>query len=369
MTRESQGQGSAIQPPARESFGTGRDGETVYRYHLSNAAGMAVAIMGYGASINQVVVPDGEGVPRSVVLGFPKLADYLAPHPRLGAIMGRYGNRIGGARFELDGREYHLTVNEGKNTIHGGNRGFDRWTWREVELGHGPEGSRVVLEHRSPKGEEGFPGTVTVRVMYTVTPASELCIDYFATTDEPTVLNLTNHAYFNLSGEGSGNIFDHELVIFADSFTPVGHDLLPTGEIHDVTGTPFDFRIATPIGARIRQGHEQLVRGKGYDHNYVLNKPSGAAAEQPVHAARLRSPKTGIVMDTYTTEPGVQLHTGNVLTGAHVGHSGSTYRQSDGVCLETQKFPDTPNRPNFPSCVLRPGAPLESRTIYQFRTS
>jgi len=353
----------------RESFGTGRDGENVDRYRLSNGAGMSADIMTYGATVTKLVVPDRAGTARSVVLGFPKLADYLAPHPRLGAIMGRYANRIGGARFELDGKEYRLTVNEGKNSIHGGHRGIDRVTWREVEFGDGPEGARVVFEHTSPDGDEGFPGNVTFRITYTVTPKGELVLDYFARTNEPTVLNLTNHAYFNLSGEGTGNIFDHELTIFADAFTPVGPNLLPTGEIRDVTDTVFDFRTPTAIGARIRTGDEQIVSGRGYDHNYVLNKPSGASTRHAVLAARLRSPQTGIVMETHTTEPGLQLHTGNVLTGVHVGHSGTTYRQSDGVCLETQKFPDSPNQPAFPSCVLRPETPLVSRTIYQFNVT
>jgi len=350
----------------RESFGKGPDGEQVHRYTLSNSAGVSIDILSYGATIAAARVPDRDGTLRNVVLGFASMDGYLSHHPRFGALMGRYVNRIGGARFTLDGTEYQLPVTEGKNTLHGGKRTFDKYTWRELEHGEGSEGPRVVLEHSSPDGDQGFPGKFDLRVTYTLTAKNELCIDYFATTDKPTVANLTNHVYFNLSGEGTGNIFDHEMVIFADAFTPVLPDLLPTGEIQAVTGTPFDFRLATPIGARIRQGHEQLVRGLGYDHNYVLNKPKDGSRNQPVHAARTRSPKTGIVLDTYTTEPGMQLHSGNVLKGDLVGPSGSAYRQSDGFCLETQKFPDSPNHPSFPSCVVRPGTPLESRTIYQF---
>ncbi|WP_394823491.1 aldose epimerase family protein [Pendulispora albinea] len=350
----------------RELFGKGPDGEDVHRYVLTNAAGVSVDLISYGATVRTLNVPDRDGKPRNVVLGFATMEGYLGHHPRLGATMGRFANRIAGATFTLDGTVHRLPVTHGGNTLHGGKRGFDQYTWREIEAGAGPEGQRVVFEHTSPDGDEGFPGTFTVRVTYTLTAKNELCIDYLATTDKPTVANLTNHSYFNLSGEGSGDILDHELVLFADAFAPVRADQIPTGELQDVTGTPFDFRTATPIGARIRQGHEQLVYGWGYDHCYVVNRPAGAPADQPIHAARVRSPKSGIVLDTYTTEPGIEFFTGNVLTGALVGPSGSTYRQCDGFCLETQKFPDSPNQPSFPSSVVRPGTPLRSRTIYQF---
>jgi len=352
----------------REPYGVGPDGENVHRYVLASED-ISVDIIGYGATITAAHVPDRTGAKQNVVLGLRSLADYIAPQPSLGATIGRYANRIAGGRFTLEGTDHQLPINNNGNTLHGGKRGFERHTWREIDFGKSPEGPRLVFEHISPDGDEGFPGTLTVRVTYTLTAKRELCIDYVATTDKPTVANLTNHAYFNLSGEGSGDILDHELVIFADSFLPTRPDQIPTGEIQDVTGTPFDFRVATPIGARIRQGHEQLVRGWGYDHCYVLNKPQGTPADQPIHAARVRSPKTGIVLDTYTTEPGVELFTGNVLTGALVGPSGSTYRQSAGLCLETQKFPDSPNQPTFPSSIVRPEAPLRSRTIYQFGVS
>lgn len=351
----------------RDVFGTGRDGEAVHRTILRNAAGMSVATMSYGATVLGIRVPDRSGQARDVVLGFRQLADYLAPHPRLGAIMGRYANRIGGATFSLGASAYRLTINEGSNTLHGGNRGFDRSTWKEAPVPGETEGASVAYEHTSPDGDEGFPGTLVVRVTYTLTPGNALCIDYSARTDRETVLNLTNHCYFNLSGEASGSALDHELTIFADAYTPVGPDLVPTGEIRSVSDTVFDFRVATVVGARIRSGDEQLVRGKGYDHNYVLTRQAPAPGAAPTLAARLRSAKTGIVLETLTTEPGLQLHTGNVLTGAHVGHGGSAYRQSDGICLETQKFPDSPNKPHFPSATLKPGEDLRSRTIYQFR--
>ncbi|WP_394843812.1 galactose mutarotase [Pendulispora brunnea] len=352
---------------SRELFGKGPDGEDVHRYVLSNDAGVSVDVISYGATITAAHVPDRTGTKRNVVLGFSSLAPYLGPHPALGAVMGRFANRIAGGTFTLDGTVYKLPINNNGNTLHGGKRGFDRHTWREVEFD--PKNARLVLGHTSPDGDEGFPGTLDVRVTYTLTAKNELCIDYFATTDKPTVVNLTNHAYFNLSGEGTGDILDHELVIFADSFAPVHRNQIPLGELQDVTGTPLDFRQATPIGARIRQGHEQLVRGMGYDHCYFLKKPAGTPADQPIHAARVRSPKTGIVLDTYTTEPGVEFFTGNVFDATLVGPSGSVYRQTDGLCLETQHFPDSPNQPAFPSSVLRPGTPFKSRTIYQFGIS
>jgi len=342
-------------------FGKGPDGEDVHRYTLSSDAGISVDIIDYGASIAALRVPDRTGAARNVVLGFSDMAGYLSDHPKLGASIGRYADRIGGARFTLDGVEYRLAANEGENTLHGGKRGFDGHTWRAIEQ----DASHLVLEHLSPDGDQGFPGTLTARVTYALS-GRELSVEYGASTDKATVVNLTNHTYFNLSGEGSGDVLDHELVLFADGYIPVRSDLMPAGGVEQVSGTPFDFRAATAIGARIRQGDPQLLHGLGYDHYFVLNKPAGAAANQPVHAARLRSPKTGIVLDLHTTEPGLQLFTGNVLMGNLVGPSGHAYRQADGVCLETQQYPDSPNQPTFPPTVLRPGAIFRNRTIFQF---
>jgi aldose 1-epimerase len=291
-----------------------------------------------------------------------KLEDYVAQNPYFGTITGRYANRIANARFALEGHEYRLAVNNGPNALHGGKAGFDKKVWRAEEASS-PDGVAAVLSYRSPDGEEGYPGNLDVRVTYTLTDADELRIDYRATTDQPTVVNLINHSYFNLAGDGSGNVLGHELRLAASGFTPVDATLIPTGAIAKVAGTPFDFQTPKPIGRDIRMGDEQLVRGRGYDHNFVLDKPQAGALSL---AARVREPRSGRVMEVHTTEPGVQLYTGNFLDATLVGAAGKVYRQSDGFCLETQHFPDSPNQPSFPSTLLRPGEEFKSTTVFRF---
>jgi aldose 1-epimerase len=296
-----------------------------------------------------------------VILGFDSFEPYLKGSPYFGSLIGRYGNRIGGGQFRLDGRVYTLPKNDGPNTLHGGERGFDKvvWTAREVA---GKDGPAVELSYLSPDGDQGFPGTLRARVTYTLTEANELRIAYEATTDKPTVVNLTNHAYFNLAGPGGGDILSHLLFVDADRFTPVGPGLIPTGELHGVAGTPFDFRTPTPIGARIAAKDAQLELAGGYDHNYVLNGEAGTLRL----VARVSEPGSGRVLEVLTTEPGIQFYSGNFLDGSVVGKGGRAYKHRYGFCLETQHFPDSPNQPGFPSTVLRPGETYSTTTIYRF---
>jgi aldose 1-epimerase len=346
----------------KEAFGALPDGTAVERYTMSNAHGMEVSFLTYGGIVTAIRVPDRDGRRDSVVLGFAKLEDYVAQNPYFGTITGRYANRIANARFALEGHEYRLAVNNGPNALHGGKAGFDKKVW-QAEEAKASDGVAVALSYRSPDGEEGYPGNLDVRVTYTLTNADELRVDYRATTDQPTVVNLTNHSYFNLAGDGSGNVLGHELRLAASGFTPVDATLIPTGAIAKVAGTPFDFQTPKPIGRDIRMGDEQLVRGRGYDHNFVLDKPQAGALSL---AARVREPRSGRVMEVHTTEPGVQLYTGNFLDATLVGAAGKVYRQSDGFCLETQHFPDSPNQPSFPSTLLRPGEAFESTTVFRF---
>jgi aldose 1-epimerase len=339
----------------QSSYGRLADGREVEMLTLANAKGAEVRIINYGGTITEIRVPDKHGEFVNVVLGFASLEGYLAAHPYFGVITGRYANRIAGGRFTLDGNEYTLAVNNGRNALHGGVKGFDKQLWTPSIVEDG-----VALHYVSPAGEEGYPGTLDTTVTYRLTHDSALEIDYRATTDAPTVVNLTNHTYFNLAGEGSGSIQDHVLMLDAEAYTPVDVTQIPTGEIASVAGTPFDFRTAKRIGDDLRSSDVQLLRGSGYDHNLVL---SGDLARL---SGRLHDPASGRVMEMYTSEPGVQLYTGNFLTGTLVGASGKTYRQSDGVCLETQHFPDSPNQPAFPSTVLRPGDTYTSKTIYRF---
>ncbi len=301
-------------------------------------------------------VPDKAGKLEDVTLGFDSLEGYLQRHPFFGALVGRYANRIAKGRFTLNNKEYKLAVNNGENSLHGGLKGFDKAVWRGRPLNNSA-GVGVELSHVSKDGDEGYPGNLSVTVRYTLTNKNELKIDYSATTDADTVVNLTDHAYFNLAGQGNGDILNHQMMINADRFTPTDAGSIPTGELRPVQGTPFDFRTPTKIGARINQNDEQLKLGKGYDHNFVLNDRN---------AAEVYEETSGRVLSVWTTEPGVQLYTGNHLDGSLKGKGGKTYGPRTGFCLETQRFPDSPNKPNFPSAVLKKGEKRESTTIYRF---
>jgi aldose 1-epimerase len=344
-------------------FGAMPDGTPVKQFTLVNAARVEVRAISYGAILASIKVP-GRNSGADVVIGHDSLDGYLTRSRFFGALVGRYGNRIGGGQFTLDGHTYVLAKNNGPNHLHGGTKGFDKVVW-PASVNKGGRGPSVSFSRTSPDGEEGYPGTLAVRVTYTLTETNELIIDYHATTDKPTVVNLTNHSYFNLSGEGSGDILDHRVTIDADSYTPVDAGQIPTGEIAPVAGTPFDFRKETPIGARIDADHEQLRIGAGYDHNFVLRRTGPGL----VHAVRVVDPASGRTMDVSTTEPGVQFYTGNKLDGSYNGKSGHVYGKRSAFCLETQHFPDSPNKANFPSTVLRPGQEYKSTTVYAFGVS
>ncbi|MDQ3410928.1 MAG: galactose mutarotase [Chloroflexota bacterium] len=345
----------------QEPFGT-VDGEEVTRYTLTNGSGMSVAILTYGGIIQSIMVPSRDGELANVTLGFDSFDGYAAGHPYFGNITGRYANRIAKGTFELEGETYELAINNEPNTLHGGEKGFDKYVWDAAVL---DDGIGVRLSRTSPDGEEGYPGTLEVEVTYTLTDANELQIDYLATTDAPTVVNLTNHAYFNLAGEGNGSILDHELQLMAGNYTPVDETLIPTGEIAAVSGTPMDFTEPHAIGERIRDDFGQLVIGRGYDHNYVLDREDDDTLQL---AARVVEPTSGRVLEVLTTEPGIQLYSGNFLDGSVIGASGRMYRQGDGFALETQHFPDSPNQPDFPTTVLNPGEEFRSTTVYAFST-
>lgn len=346
---------------ARAPFGATPDGKPVELFTLTNADGMQVQTINYGAAITSIKVRDRNGELGDVALGFDSMDDYLNNPHYLGVVIGRYANRIAEARFTLDGHTYPLAANLGSNSIHGGVQGFDKVVWSAEAFERAGE-TGVVFTHTSPDGDEGFPGNLAVRVTYTLTDANELAVDYHATTDKPTVVNLTQHAYFNLAGEGEGDVLDHELTINADRYTPVKANGIPTGALASVAHTPFDFRTKTPIGARMSADHPQLRFGKGYDHNYVINRQSDKLAL----AARVEEPASGRVMEVRTTEPGMQLYAGNHLDGRAIGKAGKPYGEYSGLCLETQRFPDTPNQPTFPSATLRPGEAYTSRTVYAF---
>jgi aldose 1-epimerase len=336
-------------------FGQIPTGEAVDLYTLTTSRGMIATITTYGAMLTQLHVPDKAGRVANVVLGFDNLPQYLAGHPYLGPTIGRVGNRIARGKFTLDGKAYQLACNEnGVHHLHGGAKGFDKAIWKGEPLA-GKTEARVKFTCRSPDGEEGFPGDLDVTVIYTLTDAGELKIEYTATTDAPTPVNLTNHSYFNLAGAGSGTILDHELMIVADKYTPADETLIPTGRIDEVRGTPLDFTRPAVIGARIAQ-----VPG-GYDHNFVLNSGGGQLAL----AARLRDPKSGRTMEVLTTEPGIQLYSGNFLDGSAKG-LGGTYQKHYGVCLETQHFPDSVNKPQWPTTILKPGQTYRHETVHKF---
>ncbi len=326
-------------------------------FTLRNRQGTEVTITNFGGIVMSLRVPDRDGRLADVVLGFDEAGDYLRPHPYFGALIGRYANRIAGGRFHLEGVDYALTTNDGPNQLHGGHRGFDKVVWT-ADSGETPEGPCLSLTHKSPDGDEGFPGELSARVTYTLTKDCELRIDHAAVTDRPTVVSLTHHSYFNLAGHAAGDVLGHELFIDADHFTPVGTDLIPTGAIASVAGTPLDFRHPTTLGSRIQNG----TMGQGIDHNFVLNRPGRGLRL----AARVSEPVSRRVMEVFTTEPGLQLYTGNGLDGSLVGKGGAAYRMHGGFCLETQAFPDSPNQPRFPSTRLAPGETYASRTIYRF---
>lgn len=346
---------------SEQPFGTA-GGEEVTVFWLTNEAGMTVSITNYGGIIQSIMVPDRDGNFTNVILGFKTLDRYLEGHPYFGNITGRYANRIARGTFELEGETYELAINNEPNTLHGGDKGFDKYVWDAEVL---DDAVGVRLSRTSPDGEEGYPGTLEVEVTYTLTDANELQIDYLATTDAPTVVNLTNHAYFNLAGEGNGSILDHELQLMASNYTPVDETLIPTGEIATVSGTPMDFTAPHAIGERIRDNFGQLVIGRGYDHNYVLDREDDDSLQL---AARVVEPTSGRVLEVLTTEPGIQFYSGNFLDGSVIGASGRMYRQGDGFALETQHYPDSPNQPDFPTTVLNPGEEFRSTTVYAFST-
>ncbi|WP_181795720.1 aldose epimerase family protein [Streptomyces sp. WELS2] len=347
--------------PVKELFGTLADGTKVHRWSLENG-GTRMKVLSYGGVVQTLQLPDRHGRYANVVAGFDNLADYAAKSPYFGALIGRYGNRIDAGRFTLDGKRYQLDVNDGDNSLHGGSRGFDKRVWDVEPFTEGTDVG-LRLRYTSADGEMGYPGTLRARVTYTLTRHGDWRIDYEATTDKPTVVNLTSHVYWNLAGEGSGSIEDHELSIAAARFAPTDAGLIPTGELAKVAGTPFDFRHAKPIGRDLRTGNEQLVLAKGYDHNWVLDK--GITA-RPEHIATLRDPHSGRTLRIATDQPGLQFYSGNFLDGTLTGTSGHTYRQGDALCLETQHFPDSPNHPAFPSTVLRPGQTYRTTTIHRF---
>ena len=331
-------------------------------YTLTNKNGIVMTVTNFGGRIVTLLVPDKNGKMNDVVLGYDSLQKYLKSGGVYGAVIGRYGNRIAKGKFKVDGTEYQLAVNNGINSLHGGPKGFHNQFWQTMPVKNG-ESDALELRYKSVDGEEGYPGRLDVKVTYTLTNQNEVVIDYEATTDKPTILNLTNHSFFNLAGEGVGDILAHQFIIYADSFTPVDDGLIPTGEIKSVKGTPFDFLTQHSVGERINGDHEQLKFGKGYDHNWVLNKKESGSLTL---AATVTEPTSGRVMEVLTTEPGMQFYTGNFMNGKDIGKSGKPYTYRSAFCLETQHFPDSPNHDNFPSTILRQGETYATKTIYKF---
>jgi len=344
-------------------YGTTQDGQTVEIYTMTNDHGLRVRFLSYGGVITEIEVPDRTGRSDNIALGLGTLREYETLPGHFGAITGRYANRIGGAQFTLNGQTYHLIANNGPNTLHGGPNALDHRVWTVTPLTI-PDGVAATLSYVSPDGDQNFPGTLTTHITYTLTNDSVLQISYVASTDKDTVINFTNHSYFNLAGNGSGSVADQSLLVNADRYTPTGPDQIPTGEIAQVESTPLDFRQMMPIGARLRSAFQQMVYARGYDHNFVLNKPSGGMT----FAARAYDARSGRIIDCLTTEPGVQIYTSNGMNGSIVGSSGTTYRQTEGFTLETQHFPDSPNKPNFPTTELKPGQEFRSTTIFRFAT-
>ncbi|MEN8254416.1 MAG: aldose epimerase family protein [Verrucomicrobiota bacterium] len=335
---------------------------SIQEYTLKNKSGMEVRLTNYGAIITAIITADRNGNMADVTFGYNDVSDYMnaVDKPYFGAVVGRYGNRIAKGRFTVDGEEYELATNNNENHLHGGKIGFDKVVWDAEIIGS----NAIRFTYLSRDGDEGYPGNLSIAVTYTLTEENEIQIDYLATTDKATPVNLTNHAYFNLKGEGEGDILGHELMLNAKGFTPVDKGLIPTGVIAPVAGTPFDFTAAKPIGRDIGQTHQQLEYGGGYDHNFVLDK-EGKEGEMTL-AATAYEPTTGRFMEVFTKEPGVQFYCGNFLKGNLVGKSGKNYVHRGGFCLETQHFPDSPNKPDFPNTILRPGEEYETRTVYRF---
>ena len=348
---------------AKAEFGKTPDGKEVDLYTLTNAHGMKAKIITYGGIITELDAPDRDGKMGDVVLGFDNLKSYLAGSPYFGALIGRVANRIAKGRFTLDGKEYKLFINNGPNALHGGEKGFDKVVWK-AEPANTQDGPALKLTYLSPSGEEGYPGNLTVHVTYTLTNDNELRIDYSATTDKATPVNLTNHSYFNLGGPGSGDILGHEVMIAADKYTPVDATMIPTGEIKPLRGTPLDFRKPTTIGARIDELKPDAATANpgGYDHNYVLR----GGDKEPALAASVHDPKTGRTMEVYTTEPGLQFYTGNFLDGTLKGKNGVVYKKHQAFCMEADHFPDSVNHPDFPSTILEPGKTYTQTTVYKF---
>jgi aldose 1-epimerase len=356
--------GWACPPGARAEiekvpFGKTPDGVPVEAYAISNGKGMTATVITYGALLTELHVPDKKGNLADVVLGMDNLDGYLKGHPYFGATVGRVANRIANGKFTLDGKEYQLAVNNKPNHLHGGTKGFDKVVWK-VKNAPAKDGDSVTFTYSSPDGEEGYPGKLDVTVTYTLTTANELRIDYTATTDKATPVNLTNHSYFNLGGHDSGDVLGHELMVAADKYTPTDDTLIPTGKIEPVKGTPYDFTTATPIGKRLGE-----IKGDpgGYDVNYVLR---GGEGKGPHLAARVKDPKSGRVMEVLTTEPGVQFYTGNYLDGKLKGKGGTVYKKHQAFCLETQHYPDSVNHSEFPSVILKPGATYTQTTVHKF---
>ncbi|HEY2805807.1 MAG TPA: aldose epimerase family protein [Gemmatimonadales bacterium] len=342
-------------------FGHLPDGSSVEGYTISNAHGLSMHVITWGAIITAIRVPDRAGHMGDIVLGFDSLSGYLNGSPYIGAIVGRYANRIAKGRFTLDGHSYQLPVNNGPNSLHGGLQGFDKVVWNAAPF-ESDTGAGLVLTHTSPDGDNGYPGRVDVQVRYTLNDHNELIIEYLATTNKATPLNLSQHSYFNLTGDAHRDILDHVLRLDAGHFTPVDSTLIPTGDLPSVAGTPFDFRTATAIGARIDRPDEQLRFGHGYDHNFVVDR-NGAGVQ---HVARVVEPASGRTLDVLSDQPGVQFYSGNFLDGTLRGKGGRVYQRRFGFCLETQHFPDSPNHPAFASTILRPGERFTSRTIFRF---
>jgi len=331
-------------------------------YTLTNAKGMSMSVTNYGGIVTALSAPDKNGNFADVALGYGDVESYVRNNPYFGAIIGRYGNRIANATFTLEGVKYNLAANNGLNNLHGGTKGFDKVVWGVKER-KAADSVGLELSYISKDGEEGFPGTLKATIVYWLTNANEFKIEYSAITDKTTVVNLTQHSYFNLAGEGSGDILNHEVMLNADRYTPVNENLITTGELASVKKTPMDFTTATKVGERINADFAQLKFGNGYDHNWVINQKSPG---RMTLAATVREPKTGRFMEVFTTEPGVQLYCGNFLDGTAIGKSGKPYAFRNGLCLETQHFPDSPNRPEFPSVALKPGATYKTTTVFKF---
>ncbi|QNJ99769.1 galactose mutarotase [Dyella telluris] len=349
----------------RETFGTMPDGTKVDAVVLSNAHGMQARILALGASVQSVTTPDRNGKGANIALGYATLDGYLSKPQYFGATVGRYANRIAKGRFSLDGHTYNVPVNDGANSLHGGTRGFDKVLWTIGEVKHDGDKASVTLSHVSPDGDMGYPGKLTVSVVYALDEKNQLSIDYRATTDKPTIVNLSNHAYWNLSGEGSGSVMDDLLTIAGDAYLPVDAGSIPTGEVRKVAGTPFDFRQAKPIGRDIRTNDPQLLNGRGYDHNWVISKDEAPALRM---VARVEDPASGRVLTLKSAKPGLQFYSGNFLDGTTVGTGGHVYRQGDAFVLEPQLYPDTPNQASFGSARLEPGHEYRNLIVYEFTT-